>query len=46
VEVVDLPEARIAGGDPSLEKAVQLLLQELQKQPPPAARPTPPVMAR
>jgi tricorn protease len=46
VEVIDLPEARIAGGDPSLEKAVQILLQELEKRPAPAARPTPPVMAR
>ena len=33
VEVIDLPEARIAGGDPSLEKAVQLLLAELEKHP-------------
>ncbi|HUG55381.1 MAG TPA: PDZ domain-containing protein [Vicinamibacteria bacterium] len=43
VEVIDLPERRIAGGDPSLEKAVELLLEELKKAPavrPPA--PTPP----
>jgi tricorn protease len=46
VEVIDLPEARIAGGDPSLEKAVQMLLQELEKRPPAATRPTPPVMAK
>jgi tricorn protease len=46
VEVIDLPEARIAGGDPSLEKAVELLLAELAKRPSPAAQPAPPVMAR
>jgi tricorn protease len=46
VEVIDLPEARIAGGDPSLEKAVELLLAELAKRPAPAAQPAPPVMAR
>lgn len=43
VEVIDLPERRIAGGDPSLEKAVELLLKELEKKPggrPPV--PTPP----
>jgi tricorn protease len=43
IEVIDLPERRIAGGDPSLEKAVELLLKELEKKPagrPPA--PTPP----
>ena len=33
VEVIDLPERRIAGGDPSLEKAVELLLKELEKKP-------------
>ena len=33
VEVVDLPERRIAGGDPSLEKAVEILLGELAKDP-------------
>ena len=43
VEVIDLPERRIAGGDPSLEKAVELLLKELEKKPggPPPV-PTPP----
>jgi tricorn protease len=46
VEVVDLPEARIGGGDPSLEKAVELLMAELARRPGPAARPTPPVMGR
>jgi tricorn protease len=33
VEVIDLPERRIDGGDPSLEKAVELLLAELAKKP-------------
>jgi tricorn protease len=33
IEVVDLPERRIAGGDPSLEKAVEVLLAELAKKP-------------
>jgi tricorn protease len=46
VEVVDLPEARAAGGDPSLETAVRMLLDELGKRPAPPARPAPPVMAR
>ncbi len=40
IEVVDLPEARLRGGDPSLEKAVELLLLELQKRP--VTRPPPP----
>ncbi len=47
VEVVDLPESRIAGGDPSLEKAVEVLLESLRKKPvadPPV--PTPPDMSR
>ncbi len=47
IEVVDLPEARIAGGDPSLEKAVEVLLDALRKKPaaePPV--PKPPDMAR
>ena len=30
VEVWDLPEAMAAGGDPSIEKAVELLLEELE----------------
>lgn len=45
VEVIDLPESRIRGGDPSLEKAVELLLSELERRPartPPA--PVPPDM--
>jgi len=33
IEVVDLPERRITGGDPSLEKAVEVLLAELAKRP-------------
>ncbi|MCP4663077.1 MAG: acetyl-CoA synthetase [bacterium] len=33
IEVIDLPEALIAGGDPSLEKAVEVLLEELGKHP-------------
>jgi tricorn protease len=45
VEVIDLPERRIAGGDPSLEKAVEILLAELAKRPggPPPV-PAPPRM--
>jgi tricorn protease len=47
IEVIDLPERRIAGGDPSLEKAVEVLLAELAKNPPPAPRvPAPPDMVR
>jgi tricorn protease len=43
IEVIDLPEARIGGGDPSLEKAVQVLLDQLQKAPGgPPAIPVPP----
>jgi tricorn protease len=43
IEVVDLPEARIAGGDPSIEKAVEVLLAELARQPTgPLAPPAPP----
>jgi len=33
VEVIDLPERRISGGDPSLEKAVEMLMAELAKNP-------------
>jgi tricorn protease len=47
IEVVDVPEARIAGGDPSLEKAVGVLLQALDKQGvPEPAPPKPPDMTR
>jgi tricorn protease len=47
IEVMDLPEARIAGGDPSLEKAVEVLMESLRKKPaaePPI--PKPPDMAK
>ncbi len=40
IEVVDLPEQRISGGDPSVEKAVQVLLEALNGQP--ATPPRPP----
>jgi len=47
VEVIDLPELRLAGGDPSLEKAVQMLLKELQQRPHAhPAVPEPPDMGR
>jgi tricorn protease len=43
VEVVDLPELRIQGRDPSLEKAVEMLLRELDSRPNvPPATPRPP----
>jgi tricorn protease len=46
IEVVDLPEARIRGGDPSLEKGVEVLMRELTRHPVvPVPRPTPPDMA-
>ncbi|MHB8800813.1 MAG: S41 family peptidase [Thermoanaerobaculia bacterium] len=44
VEVFDVAERRLDGGDPSLEKGVEILLQELAKRP--AQRPTPPVPPR
>ena len=47
VEVLDLPEARLAGHDPSLEKAVQMLLAQLEARPVrPVQPPVPPVMGR
>jgi tricorn protease len=47
VEVIDLPERRIAGGDPSLEKAVEMLMAELAKSPGGWPKtPTPPDMTR
>ncbi len=47
VEVIDLPEAIAAGGDPSLEKAVELLLGDLEKSPPREPKmPAPPDMTR
>ncbi|MGK2858964.1 MAG: S41 family peptidase [Thermoanaerobaculia bacterium] len=43
IEVVDLPELVVKGGDPSLEKAVEVLLEELAKSPrKPLVIPTPP----
>jgi tricorn protease len=47
VEVVDLPEAILAGRDPSLEKGVEILLKELEARgnPEPAA-PVPPDMVK
>jgi hypothetical protein len=47
IEVVDLPEARIAGGDPSSEEAVEVLLHELAKKPTgPVTLPAPPKQGR
>ncbi len=40
IEVHDVPERLIEGGDPSLEKAVEVLLQELERRP--WRRPAPP----
>jgi tricorn protease len=34
IEVIDRPEAKVAGRDPSLEKAVEVLLEELRQSPP------------
>jgi tricorn protease len=45
IEVIDLPERIIAGGDPSIEKAVEVLLAELAARPVVAPEtPTPPDM--
>ncbi len=43
IEVIDRPERIAAGGDPSIEKAVDVLLQELAAKPPgnPVAPPAP-----
>ncbi|MCM2316971.1 MAG: PDZ domain-containing protein, partial [Thermoanaerobaculia bacterium] len=47
IEVVDLPELVIRGGDPSLEKAVEVLLEELAKTPrKPLVIPVPPDESR
>ncbi len=47
VEVYDLPEARIEGHDPSLEKAVEMLLKELAGRPSPGPKtPVPPDMSK
>ncbi len=43
IEVVDLPELIAAGRDPSIEKAVEVLLAELAERPPtPVTAPPPP----
>lgn len=43
IEVIDRPELIAAGRDPSIEKAVEVLLAELEKNPPaPATAPSPP----
>jgi tricorn protease len=44
IEVWDLPEAIAAGGDPSIEKAVEVLLQELEGYAGEPETPTPPDM--
>jgi tricorn protease len=41
IEIIDRPEAIAAGRDPSLEKAVEVLLEELRQNPPRSIR-TPP----
>jgi len=46
VEVWDLPEAIAAGGDPSIEKAVEMLLEELKDFSGDPDMPTPPDMGR
>lgn len=47
VEVFDVPEGFLEGGDPSVEKAVEWLLRALEASPPSEpAVPTPPVLAR
>jgi tricorn protease len=46
IEVVDLPEVMMQGGDPSVEKAVEVLLLELAKNPPKEPKqPAPPDLA-
>jgi len=46
VEVWDMPEATAGGGDPSIEKAVELLLQELESFEGDPDTPTPPDYVR
>jgi tricorn protease len=46
IEVWDTPERIAAGGDPSIEKAVETLLEELRAYPGEPATPTPPDMRR
>ncbi len=43
IEVVDRPELVVAGQDPTLEKAVEVLLAELAKNPPKPLAVPPPV---
>ena len=45
IEVWDLPGALAAGGDPSIEMAVEVLLQELESYTGPPETPTPPDMS-
>jgi tricorn protease len=42
-EVLNLPEKVMAGGDPQLEKAIELALEELKKAPAAPKRPQYPV---
>ena len=45
IEVIDLPEAIHAGGDPSIEKAVDVLLKQLATTPPKSVvAPAPPIV--
>ena len=46
IEVWDLPEVIARGGDPSIEKAVEVLLQELESYTGDPESPTPPDMGR
>jgi len=46
IEIWDLPESIAAGGDPSIEKAVEVLLQELEGHTGDPEVPTPPDMSR
>jgi tricorn protease len=47
IEVEQTPAEVIAGHDPQLERAIQLVLEQLKQNPPPQpARPTYPVKAR
>ena len=47
IEVHDLPEARLAGRDPSLDRAVAVLLEQLDRQPvAPTPPPVPPTVGR
>ncbi|MCH7781075.1 MAG: protease, partial [Acidobacteria bacterium] len=47
VEVIDLPELVIQGQDPALDRAVEILLEELERNPPkPIVVPTPPQRKR